>query len=328
MSSLKCPECGGAVIKDGATGEVACSQCGVTIDDFEFVQSYIHRNGNNRGSFAVAGIPETGKPSYFEILRYGNQRYLHMLGRDNSKERTVTRVALHISNLANKVGAHKQVEEEAMLLAKRLLKALRMQRKKMSTDEVAAVAFWVACKIHDVLITIEDYEGMCARTFPNWRSADGHVTKSLLRLISKASDVEYLPLKLLELKDYVRRLAAKLRRKARSERLKTSRYIDALEAYAMLVCDKVKDRVKAKNPVCIAATAIRVADEFLGGWIGATRIAKVLGAGFSKQALLEMKKNPPDIPIYMLDTFLKFIEKRVAEVIADEVVRSVANRQR
>ncbi|MEM3798210.1 MAG: TFIIB-type zinc ribbon-containing protein, partial [Candidatus Bathyarchaeia archaeon] len=66
----KCPECGcERFVRDGATGEVVCAGCGVVVSDVEYVHGFAPKP--SRGSFAVMVQHGSGKPGYFEVLKYG-----------------------------------------------------------------------------------------------------------------------------------------------------------------------------------------------------------------------------------------------------------------
>lgn len=281
-------------------------------DAQEYVPEYMPKTVN-RGSFAFAGLPETGKPTRFELLKYGDEhRYLRMLGRSESSERVATKAAVYIANLAGKIGAPKIVEEEAMYRAKRLLKSARSKGRKLTADEVAAVALWCTCKVHGFTVSLKEYERICEAVLPSWRG-------SLLKLLNKTREIETLPLKSLSPKDYVRRFAGKLRNE-----FADGCYVDAVEAYAITLCDAVEDaeELAGKNPACIAAAALRLADERTGGWIGANKIADALGVGFNQEAYNLMRRRAPLPPEPLRKTALENLKKRVAEVRAHEMVRN------
>ncbi|MEM3478516.1 MAG: TFIIB-type zinc ribbon-containing protein [Candidatus Bathyarchaeia archaeon] len=205
MSAERCPECGGTLIRDGATGEVACGSCGTVFGESEMVHSFAPKT-LNRGSFAFAGLSETGKITYSEAVKYSGQgRYVHMLRRSDGSERVVVKVAVFISNLASRIGAPTSVEEEAMVIARRLLKAAKAKGRRLTADEAAAVSLWQACKKQGFPIAIDDYEGACAAMLPTWRG-------SLLRLMSRVCDIERLPFSKFSLKDYVKMFTRKLRK--------------------------------------------------------------------------------------------------------------------
>ncbi|MEM2273634.1 MAG: hypothetical protein QXX56_05415 [Candidatus Bathyarchaeia archaeon] len=110
---------------------------------------------------------------------------------------------------------------------------------------------------------------------------------SLLRLMSKVCDVERLPFSKFSLKDYVKMFTRKLRKNYTD-----ASYVDAVEAYAAMLCDAIAGRkeIVGKNPACVAVSVICVADGHIGGRIGADRIVKILNVGFNQKIVRLVKK--------------------------------------
>lgn len=305
---MKCPDCGGTVVRDATTGELVCSRCGLVVGEVEYVPRFVPRTVE-RGSFAYAGLPATGKPTRRELVKY-RDRYLYMIGRTESRERIAANIATYVSLLAGRMGMNlKVVEEEAMRLAKLLLKQMREKGRRLNADEIAAVSLWQACKVHGFPITMREFEDACATAF-RWERGG-----SLLKLISKAREVGLAEDgRWFEPNDYLRRLVARLRGLGLDGL--DERYIDALAAYAMQLCDAVRDsnELRGKNPVCVAAAAMCVADELMGGWVGHERMKGALGVGFGKEAYRLMKEKAPPVHASLWDRVLSGLEERVKEV--------------
>ncbi|MGC8832321.1 MAG: TFIIB-type zinc ribbon-containing protein, partial [Thermoproteota archaeon] len=107
----KCPECGSKyLVRDNETGELACSSCGAVLEEVEYVPDFVPRTVE-RGSFAYAGLPATGKPTRYELLKYRDHRYLYMIGRGESRERIVADIAAYVSILAGRLGVNSKVVE-------------------------------------------------------------------------------------------------------------------------------------------------------------------------------------------------------------------------
>lgn len=299
----KCPECGcEKFVRDWGTGEVVCASCGVVVSDVEYVHGFASKP--SRGSFAVMVQPGSGKPGYFEVLKYGGARYLRMIGRGVDK--TESNIATEVATLAGRIGVPKTVEEEASYQAKRLLKAMRSKGRKMPTREITAVALWKACKLHGFPITMDEYMQMLG-----WDGRNGG-RKSLLKLINKAESIMPLPKVAPDPKRYISKLAAKLSGVG-------PKYISALEVYARLLCDAAADEVSGKDPVCVASTALCVADEVFGSVIGRERIVKLTGAGYSSSAAEAMKRRRPLIPESLWEVYAPNRGRRLARAMAQKL---------
>jgi len=306
----KCPECGSVqLIRDGATGEVVCAACGLVVHEVEFVQGFAPKSVD-RGSFAVVGSLGSGKPTPSEIRRGG--RFLRYVGR--CEERTKYGVATAIETIADKVYAPKQVREEATAIAKRLLKAMREKNRKLRVEEVAAVSLWCACKLAGHAVTMDEY----ARVVEPYISRKNGGKVSLLKLINRAESITPLPKDVKDARAYIVKLAGKL------EKYAEPWLVSEVIKYAIKLCEEAADDVSGKDPVCIAATALCVADELAGGWIGRGRILELTGAGFSQSAAEAMKKRAPPLP----DRLLRLKLKRVMEVKTYEKFGNGSNRER
>lgn len=313
QQGAKCPECGCTqLIRDGATGEVVCSCCGLVVDEPEYVAPFVGKRESSvydYTSFSKA----TGKLRISEIMRLGEDgRFLRKVGRLEGGERTEAVLASRISALKDWLNLPNQAAENAMYFAMRLLRAMRRARRRMSVDEVAAVSLWCALKVQGG-VNVKEYEETLRRK--GWK------LRSLFKLITKASNICPLPKVLLSPADYVGRIAAKL------EAVASREYVSLLNGYTRVLLKSVDGGMLAgKDHICTASTALCVADELLGGWVGREAICRVAGAGFNRELADALKENAPPPPPFLCDFALEFTIKRVREAIAHEDVRNGADR--
>jgi transcription initiation factor TFIIIB Brf1 subunit/transcription initiation factor TFIIB len=218
-------------------------------------------------------------------------------------------LATRIATTAERLGLPKHVEEQAMLLGRRLLEGMRTTGRRLTVLDMSAVALWGACKVMGIPISMDEFT----------EALGLHNGTSLFKLLSKAQRIASMPKKTFEAKDYVGRIAGKLSGMA------DPRYVSALESYARSICDSAGEALRGRDPVCAAAASLCVADETLGGWIGRERITEASGAGYSLSLAHKLRAAVPPPHISMRKLALEFIEKRVVEVKTDEVVRHVAS---
>lgn len=310
ITGEKCPECGAPLIRDGFTGEVVCSECGVVVNEVEYAPQFVGQP--RRGSFNLTSFAKTtGRPRISDVRNLGadKARYLRMLGRLDGRERTEMALATAVSTIANRIGMPKYVEEQAMWYGERLLKGMRETCKRLTVDEISAVAIWHACKVQGFVITMKEYASAL-----NWKEK-----ASLLKLITKANRIVPVPSGVFTALHYIGRVVNRLGSAADHE------YLSLLETYARTLCNSVEDgELSGKDPVCVAATALCVADEILGGWVGTERIVEVLGAGYSQTLARRFKDNAPLPPKTVRGAAFRLLKKRAMEVIAYENV-SVAH---
>jgi len=140
---------------------------------------------------------------------------------------------------------------------------------------------------------------------------DGRGT-SLYKLLTKAAKIVPPPTKGFTAADYVGRLGARL------GGLADQSYISSLEAYAIALCKAAEGEVFGKDPVCVAATALCVADEAFGSLIGGERIAEALGAGYSQSTAKILKRYKPPLPPNMRRHVLNTVAGRGLKVLAGE----------
>ena len=310
----KCPECGSAyLVRDGGTGEVVCRSCGVVVGEAEYAAHFVPSGA--RGSFALTSLAMTGgKPRLSEIRKLGpdGARLARQIGRLEGAERTEAAVANMINGLADRLGLPKAVEEEAMVYAKRLLKAMREKGRRLKVVEVSAVSLWNALKVQGYPVTMREYVNLVNALLARRGGNGGFRTASFYKLITKAAEIVPPPAKSFTPADYVGRLCARL------EGLAERSYISTVEAYAVTLCRAAEEELFGKDPVCAAATALCVADETLGGWIGAERITKAVGAGYSQSTAHILKKHRPPLPPTLRRPALKALKGKSLEVLVDE----------
>lgn len=305
--TTRCPDCGcERLVRDSSTGEVVCQNCGVVVVEGECVHGFAPKQ--DRGSFALMNRLGSGRLGYVERLKYGEQRFLRLLGREGV-DRTESNIATDVATLASRIGAPKAVEETAFYWAMKLLKAMRTKGRKMPTQEIAAVTLWAACKLQGFPITMDEFE----------RALRGRGNgRSLLKLINKAEGIMPLPKAVVDPKRHIARLAAKLYGVA------DHKYVSAIEAYAKMLCDASADDISGKDPVCVASTALCVADELVGGLIGKERIVRLTGVGHSQGAAEAMKRNRPKPPEPLWDALLSSYARRVADAASQSLTAVAA----
>jgi len=304
VEAVKCPECGSAhLIRDNATGEVVCADCGLVVHEVEAVQGFVPK-GPDRGSFEVLNALGSGRPTPSEVRRGG--RFLRYVGR--YEEKAKREVAMNIETVADKIHAPKEVRKGAMAIAKRLLKAMREQNRKFRVEEVSAVSLWCACKVAGHAVTMDEY----AEVVEPYISRRNGGKVSLLKLINRAESIAPLPKVVKDARAYIVKFASKLEGQA------SPKLASAVASYAVTLYEEAADDVSGKDPVCLAATALCVADELMGGWIGRRRILELTGAGFSQSAAEAMKRRAPPPSKNLLDVYIDLMEKKFAEVMAYE----------
>jgi transcription initiation factor TFIIIB Brf1 subunit/transcription initiation factor TFIIB len=314
----KCPECGGTyLVRDGETGEVVCRSCGVVVGEAEYAAHSVPAVA--RGSFAFTSLARTGgKPAPSDVRKLGpdGARLARRIGRLEGTERTEAAVANMINGLADKLGLPKAVEEEAMVYAKRLLKGMREKGKRLKAVEVSAVSLWNALKVQGHPVTMREYLNLVNALLARRDGNGGFKTASFYRLLTKAAEILPPPGKMFAPADYVGRLCARL------EGLADRSYIATVEAYAITLCKAAEDELFGKDPVCAAATAICVADEAFGGWMGADKITKTLGVGYSQSTAQLLKKRRPPLPPTLHAPVLKALKMKGLGVLAAERLRN------
>ena len=311
---LVCPECGSSyLVRDGASGEVVCRNCGVVVSETEYVAPFTPEAA--RGSLAMTRL--VAKPRFSEVVKFGSDgvRLARQIGRLNGSERTEAVIANMINGLACKLSLPKAVEEDAMVTAKKILKGMRKKRKRMTAVEISAVSLWNAIKVHGYPVTMKEYISLINVLITRRDGNGGFRTKSFYRLVAKASEIAPLAIKIFTPADYVGRLCAKL------EGLADTAYLSAVEAYAVALCKTAEGELFGKDPVCTAATAICVADETLGGRIGIEKICKSAGAGYSSSTAKILKKRKPPLPPMLQEAVLKIMKRRALEALASERYR-------
>jgi transcription initiation factor TFIIIB Brf1 subunit/transcription initiation factor TFIIB len=293
----KCPECGSTyLVRDGSTGEVACSGCGLVLSGVEHVPPFMGEE--RRGAFSMVSAA-SGR---LRLSGFSGEsiRVLRMVGRRDGRERTEMQLASDVSAVAWRIGASKKpIEETAMWYGKRLLRRMREKGMRMTVRDIAVVAVWHACKLHGFKVTMKDFEKALN-------------CRSLYKLIVKASAIEPAPGAILKAESYIGVIAARLN----GDR----KYISAIESYALTLCRIGSKLLEGKDPLCVAATALCVTDELIGGCYGREHITSVLNSGYSPSTARVLKEIARYVPMppHVQEVALPFIMRRVLEVKAHE----------
>jgi len=296
-----------------------CSKCGLVVGEVEYAAHFVPAVA--RGSFAFTSMATTGgKPALSDVRKLGPDgvRLARQIGRLEGAERTEATVANMINGLADRLGLPKAVEEEAMVYAKRLLKGMREKGKRLKVVEVSAVSLWNALKVQGYPVIMKEYVNLVNALLARRDGNGGFKTASFYKLITKAAEVVPPPGRMFTPADYVGRLCARL------EGLADRGYAATVEAYAITLCKAAEDELFGKDPVCAAATAICVADEVFGGWMGADKITRTLGVGYSQSTAQLLKKHKPPLPPTLHASVLKALKRKGLGVLAAERLRNGA----
>jgi transcription initiation factor TFIIIB Brf1 subunit/transcription initiation factor TFIIB len=227
--------------------EVVCVECGLVISDFDL--SPQQRNYNRPGLWD------------YTSFTLGSDRL-------TSKERTELAVATKIDVLASRLALPGYVSAQAMVEARKMLRAVRGKAGvRFTAAETAIAAVWNACKIMKVPVSMREV----AKTLRGM-SMD-YDENRIFRLLNRASRVIDLPRRLMRPRDYIPKITAKLSGKF------SYRYLSTVEGYAVAIAESSEEELKGRNPVYSAAAAICAADETLGGRIGRSTIAEAACVG-------------------------------------------------
>lgn len=243
--------------------EVVCAECGLVISEFE--PSPEPRSFN--------------RPDLWDYTSF-------TLGSDRltSRERTELAVATKIDILSSNLALPGHVSVQAMVEARRILRAVRGSAGvRLTVAETAIAAIWNACKITKTPLSMREYAKTLRATGLDYDE------NRIYRLLKRASRVMNLPRKLMQPRDYISKITANLRGKV------SYIYLSTVERYAMAIAESAEDELKGRNPVYSAAAAICAADQALGGRIGWLAIAEVVdsGAGLSDLASKLRELGPP-----------------------------------
>lgn len=262
--------------------ELVCAECGLVISDFEL--SPKPRNYD--------------RPVLWDYTSF-------TLGSDRltSKQRTELDVATRIDVLASNLALPGHVSAQAMVEARKILRAVRRGAGvRLTAVETAIVAVWNACKITKTPLSMREY----AETLKAMKLDYGE--NRIFRLLNRASRVMNLSRRLMQPRDYIPKIAAKLGAKV------PYRYLLTVERYAVEIAEGVGEELKGRNPVYSAAAAICAADETLGGRIGWSAVAEAAGVGEGVASLAE------DLAVksvgFMLERILDGEVRRVVEAQA------------
>jgi len=227
--------------------EVVCVECGLVISDFEL--SPKQRNYNRPGLWN------------YTSFTLGSDRL-------TSKERTELAVATKIDVLASILALPGYVSAQAVVEARKILRAVRGKAGvRFTAAETTIAAVWNACKIMKVPVSMREV----AKTLRGMGL--DYDENRIFRLLNRASRIITLPCRLMQPTDYIPKIAAKLTGKAEQ------RYLSTVERYAMAIAAVAEEVLKGRNPVYSAAATICAADKILGERIGWSAIAKVVDAG-------------------------------------------------
>ena len=243
--------------------EIVCAECGLVTSEF-----------------GLSPEPRSyNQPGLWDYTSF-------TLGSDRltSRERTELAVATRIDILSSNLALPGYVSAQAMVEARKILRAVRGRAGvRLTVVETVIAAIWSACKITRTPFSMKEY----AKTLR--AMGFDYDENRIFRLLNRASRVMNLPRKLIQPKEYIPKITAKLKGKV------SIRYLSAVERYAMEIAESAEEELKGRNPVYSAAAAVCAADHVFGGRIGWLAIAEVVdsGAGLSDLASKLRERGPP-----------------------------------
>jgi len=227
--------------------ELVCAECGLVTSEFD--------PSSKPYSYNRPGIWD------YTSFKLGSDRL-------TSRERTELAVATRIDILSSNLVLPGHVSAQAMVEARKILRAVRGKAGvRLTVVETAIVAVWNACKITKTPLSMKEYAGTLKAMGLNYDE------NRIYRLLNRASRVMNLPRKLMQPRDYIPKITAKLCAKA------PYRYLSTVERYAAEIAENAEKELKGRNPVYSAAAAIYAANETLGGRIGRSDIAEAVCVG-------------------------------------------------
>jgi transcription initiation factor TFIIIB Brf1 subunit/transcription initiation factor TFIIB len=266
--------------------EVVCAECGLVTSEFDL--SLEPRSHNRSGLWD------------YTSFTLGSDRL-------TSRERTELAVATQIDIMSSNLTLPGHVSAQAMVEARKILRAVRGRAGvRLTVVETAIASIWNACKITKMPLSMKEYAKTLKAMGLDYKE------NRIYRLLNRASRVIDLPCKLIQPRDYIMKITAKLKGKV------SYRYLSTVERYAMAIAESAEDELKGRNPVYSAAAAICAADQALGGRIGWLAIADVVDGGASLFDLAsELGELSPPPPSEAFDLVFASIRAERAFLLAE-----------
>jgi transcription initiation factor TFIIIB Brf1 subunit/transcription initiation factor TFIIB len=221
--------------------EIVCAECGLVLSDIEFEH-----------------LPKRDRISLWDFTSFAETSDTL-----TGKERTELTVMTYIDTLSSKLSLPKRVSADAMLNARKILSRMRLENHvRLTSLEIAIAALWLAIKKYGMPVTMREYAKTVGFDF---------TANKLFRLLDRTIKLVSIKTKLLHPKEYIPRIFARLSA--------DPSYISSVELYAARITENVWEILKSRSPLLVAATAVYIADEYLGGRIGLKLIAKAAGVG-------------------------------------------------
>lgn len=293
----KCPECGGTLfVYDEVSGEVICSSCGLVVWEEAVVPGWM---GNHSEPFM--GVPRAAKIPRGALLALpteSQRRALRKVGRLEGRDKKYIKLTVEVNAIADRIRLPNSIRSLACSLANTIKNGLESSSKRMTNGEIAAVAVWYAAKICGFTITQDDFLKACPP----------EVEEKFFKLLHKARGFVEAPIAPKSAIKYVPILTAKLSGYPDRE------YVSALEQYALSIIKVAQPRLKGRDPLATAGTALHIADERMGGRIGRSRLESI-GAKFSDRIakiLKSIKAEAPELAQKKMAEYIIMASRRLA----------------
>ncbi|MEM2189733.1 MAG: hypothetical protein QW687_06455 [Candidatus Hadarchaeales archaeon] len=290
MSDERCPECGGHLVYVPETGEFACSACGlVSVQEERFTPGWMGDHSEPfSGVTKAARIPRLALAKMPEERR----RALYRVGQLEPSEKMVTELYKCIKAAAAQLNiTDSNIISEAHAYAVALKRGLMSSGQRMMMEEIAIASLWRVSQMHHAPLLLSDVE----RAYPE-------IADKLYKILSKSSSVIDFSVRPPKAVDYVKRMIAKI------SDFPDKEYVSAIEDYVIGLLREAEvrcDKLRGKDPVAIAGTAIHLADEELGSRIG-RKVLEALGIKYNDHLAKILKELSPPLT----DLFLKKVFER------------------
>jgi len=289
MGAERCPECGGHLVYVPETGEFVCSACGLaSVQEERFTPGWM---GDHSEPFS--GVTKAARIPRLVLARMPEEmrRALYRVGQLEPSEKMVTELYKCIEAAAAQLNiTDSNIISEAHAYAVALKRGLMSSGQRMMMEEIAIASLWRASQMHHAPLLLSDVE----RAYPE-------IADKLYKILSKSSSVMDFKVRPPKAVDYVKRMIAKI------SDFPDKEYVSAIEEYAIGLLREAEgcDKLRGKDPVAIAGTAIHLADEELGSRIG-RKVLEALGIKYNDHLAKILKKLSPPLT----DLFLKKVFER------------------
>ena len=259
-------------IWDPRTGEVICRRCGEVIGNEpvmvpkirhdEKLQTYLNRTKLNIGT-----LPPEGR------------------------ERTEITVSNIAAKICSDLALPKHIVDQAAAHARRILRASRGAKHRVTLNEAAVAGVICACK-----------ESRHPYSLKRIAEAVGMDPNGVYRLLARISRFYQLPQGIISPERYVRFIGARL-----ANRGIDPHYLSLTEQYACSLL-RMEGEAASKAPLFAAAEALVAADERMAHRIGRERIAEEIGAvanGSFTKSVRRLKNSQVTPPVEAMEYLIQ-----------------------